>query len=210
MKNLFVLLISVFALGQYSFAQAKEGSVEFDKKERPAVICEFEYTTDVIEEAVLADLKEKGIKKYDNKKGFMIFEEVIFQQISVNKINFYVKIDEKKKDKTVLAFLVSYGLDNFISSAMDASIIKNTITYMNSLAPKFAATKLENDIEEQQKVYDKAKNEYENLVKDGEKLAQEKQKLEENIDKNKSEQKAKKEDMEKERLKLESLQGGKK
>ena len=212
MKKLFIFLISVFALGQYSFAQANEGSVEFDKADRPAVIGEFAYTTDVVEETVLADLKEKGIKKYDNKKGFMIFEGVIFPQITTNKIDFYVKIDEKKKekDKTVLFFLVSYGLDNFISSAMDASIVNNTKTYMNSLPPKFAATKLGKDIEEQQKVYDKAKKEYESLIKDGEKLAEDKVKLEENITKNKNEQEAQKAVMEKERMNLESLQGQKK
>jgi len=212
MKKLFILLISVFAMGQYCFAQANEGSAEFDKADRPAVIGEFAYTTDVVEEAVLADLKEKGIKRYDNKKGFMVFEEVIFPQITTNKINFYVKIDEKKKekDKTVLTFLVSYGLDNFVSSAMDASIINNTKTYMNSLPPKFAATKLGKDIDEQQKVYEKAKKEYENLIKDGEKLAEDKVKLEENIVKNKSEQEAQRALMEKERLNLESLQGQKK
>jgi len=212
MKKLFILLISVFAMGQYSFAQANEGSVEFDKADRPAVIGEFAYTTDVVEEAVLADLKEKGIKKYDNKKGFMVFEEVIFPHITTNKINFYVKIDEKKKEKgkAVLTFLVSYGLDNFVSSAMDASIINNTKTYMNSLPPKFAATKLGKDIDEQQKVYEKSKKEYENLIKDGENLAEDKVKLEENIVKNKSEQETQRSLMEKERLNLESLQGQKK
>jgi len=212
MKKLFVLLIGVFALGQYSFAQATEGSCEFDKVERPAVIGEFVYTTDVVEDAILADLKEKGIKKYNNKKGFMIFEEVLFTQISSNKINFYVKIEEKKKEKgkTILTFLVSYGLDNFISSTMDAAIINNTKTYMNSLTVKFAATKLGRDIEAQQKVFDKAKKDYENLISEGESLTKKKAEIEENIAKNKSEQENQKNVMEKEKINLESLQSQKK
>ncbi len=214
MKKLFIVLMGVFAWGfnQYGYSQANEGSVEFEKADRPAVIGEFAYTTNVVEETVIADLKEKGIKKYSTKKGFMIFEEALFTQISANKINFYVKVEEKKKEKekTILTFLVSYGLDNFISSAMDAAIINNTKNYMNSLAPKFAATKLGKDIDAQQKVYDKALKEYENLVGAGESLAKKKAEIEENIVKNKQEQEAQKAVMAKEKANLELLQGQKK
>ena len=142
----------------------------------------------------------------------MIFEEVLFMQISSNKINFYVKIEEKKKEKgkTILTFLVSYGLDNFISSTMDAAIINNTKTYMNSLTVKFAATKLGRDIEAQQKVFDKAKKDYENLISEGESLTKKKAEIEENIAKNKSEQENQKNVMEKEKSNLESLQSQKK
>ncbi|HOY30678.1 MAG TPA: hypothetical protein PKW80_02250 [Bacteroidales bacterium] len=212
MKKLFIALLGVFAMGQYVYSQANEGSVEFDKADRPAVIGEFAYTTDVVEETVIADLKEKGIKKYSSKKGFMIFEEALFTQISANKINFYVKVEEKKKEKekTVLTFMVSYGLDNFISSAMDATIINNTKTYMNGLAPKFAATKLGKDIDAQQKVYDKAVKEYENLVSDGESLAKKKADIEQEISKNKTDQEAQKALMAKEKANLELLQGQKK
>jgi len=212
MKKLFIALLGVFAMGQYVYSQANEGSVEFDKADRPAVIGEFAYTTDVVEETVIADLKEKGIKKYSSKKGFMIFEEALFTQISANKINFYVKVEEKKKEKekTVLTFMVSYGLDNFISSSMDATIINNTKTYMNGLAPKFAATKLGKDIDAQQKVYDKAVKEYENLVSDGESLAKKKADIEQEISKNKTDQEAQKALMAKEKANLELLQGQKK
>ncbi len=212
MKKLFIVLIGVIAFARYGYAQATEGNAEFDKVERPAVIGEFTYTTDVVQEGVIADLKEKGIKKYDNKKGYMIFEEIIFPQITGNKINLYVKVEEKKKekDKTILTFLVSYGYDNFISSAMDANIINNTKAYMNGLSPKFAETKLGKDIEAQQKVFEKAQKEYENLVSDGESLSKKKTELEADIEKNKQAQANQKTVMEKEKANLESLQKQKK
>lgn len=142
----------------------------------------------------------------------MIFEEAVFTQISANKINFYVKVEEKKKekDKSIVTFLVSYGLDNFISSAMDANIINNTKSYMNGLLPKFAATKLGRDIDAQQKVYDKAVKDYENLVGDGESLAKKKADIENDITKNKSDQEAQKAVVAKEKANLESLQGQRK
>ncbi|HPS27629.1 MAG TPA: hypothetical protein PK269_08485 [Bacteroidales bacterium] len=208
MKKLMVVLIGIFAMVHYGYSQANEGSVEFDKMQRPAVIGEFAYTADVVEESIIADLKEKGIKKYSSKKGFMIFEEAVFTQISANKINFYVKVEEKKKEKekAIVTFLVSYGLDNFISSAMDANIINNTKNYMNGLLPKFAATKLGRDIDAQQKVYDKAVKDFDNLVGEGESLAKKKADIENEITKNKSDQETQKALMAKEKANLEMLQ----
>ncbi|MCK9613145.1 MAG: hypothetical protein PHR81_07800 [Bacteroidales bacterium] len=212
MKKLIILLIGITAISRFAFAQSIEGRAEFDKTDYPAVVGEFAFTSDVVEDVIVADMKEKGFKKYNNKKGYMIFEGIQFTQISPKAINFYISIQEKKKEKekTIVTFLLSLGLTNFIGSGEDPSMINNAKTYMNELAPKFVAKKLDNDIEAQQKVYDKAKKDYEKLISEGESLVKKKADIENDIVKNKADQEIQKALMDKENTNLQNLLNQKK
>lgn len=208
MKKLIFVLIGVVLINQFVQAQARFGKMEFNKIEQPAIVGDFNYSIDLVSEVILADMKEKGFKKYDTKKGFTLFEGILFTQLSSEKIDFYFNISEKKKEKniTVLTFLISKGYDNFVSTSPDSTIFSNAKTYMNSLIAKCKARKLELDIEVQQTIYNQAKTYYETLIGEGESLAKMKTEIEESIKKNKKSQEEQKKLLEKEKENLESLQ----
>lgn len=156
MKKLFVLLIFASAFTIFANAQAKEGKINFDEKERPAVIGEFSYPRDIIELVVfdgrnlpVAYSKDLyAIPLYHPTRGFIyIYKKAVIPNITSDykKYDFYVKVEEKKEDKniTILTFMIRKGNGKFVDGSNDPNIISKAINVMNELLPKFEEKKIE-------------------------------------------------------------------
>jgi hypothetical protein len=211
MKTSIAILALIF-LGNIIVAQVSEGTATFNKIERTAVVGKFDFSPEVVKATLLEDLKSNGFLKSSETKGYKMFPEILFTQISQEKIDFYFKVEDvkKEKDQSIVYILLSKGGENFINSNTDAGAIKDCISYLQGLMPKFEASQLEIDITGQEALIKKAEKSYNSLVGTGESLQNKKKDIEENIAKNLKEQENQKSTLEKERKLLETLKSQRK
>ena len=208
--GLFILYTS---FGFFASAQSVESTTEYNKTQQPAVICEFPYPPALVETVLTDDLKQKGFGKGKSSKSFQVFQAINFTEISADKIDFYVRVEKKsrkEKDISTITVLVSKGYDNFISGAADASIMQNTMAYINGLKTKLEKSSLEIQIADQEDVLRKEEKKMSNLVDDLASLEKKKKNLEEDIEDNKKDQEKQKSEVEKQKQILESIKAQRK
>jgi hypothetical protein len=207
-----ILMIAILAVS-VSKAQVTDGKLTIEKVDQPAVVGNFGFAPEIIENVLLSDLKDKGFKKSDEKKGLYKYEGILFTDLSADKIDFYFKVeqaDKKDPNSSTVYLLVSKGYDNFVSRSNASDIFKATTKYLEGLMAKFEARKLELDIENQEKLLKDAEKKYNNAVDDGKSLADKKLKIEQEILENTKLQEESKLSLDKEREALESLKKKKK
>jgi hypothetical protein len=133
MKIIFTTLVALF-ITLYAGAQSFETKSEYNKQQQPAVMSEFAYPPDLVEDVILEDLKQKGFGKGKSTKGYTLYQAINFTEISGEKIDLYVKIEKKsrkEKDISIVTFLVSKGYENFVSGTSDANMMQNIMNYVN-------------------------------------------------------------------------------
>lgn len=212
MKNT-LLLTACFFCAVIARSQSVEGTTEYNKAKQPAILCEFPYPADMVENTISDDLKQKGFGKGKSSKSFQLYQAINFNDISGDKIDLYVKVEKKsrkEKDISTVTVLVSKGYDNFISGATDASIMQNAMAYINGLKPKLEKTNLELQIAEQEDLVKKEEKKYKNLQNDADDLQKEKKKIEDNIEDNKKALEKQRDEVEKQKLVLESIKAQRK
>ncbi len=197
----------------FAAAQAVETKTSYNKADQPAAVGEFMYEVGIVEKAIENDMKQRGYGKGKSSKGFTLYQAINFNEISADKIDFYIKAEKKskkEKDRTIVTVLVSKGYDNFISGITEAKMMEGAINYINSLKPKFDAGNLDVQIKEQEDLVKKTEKKYVNLTDDGASLEKKKRNIEEDIANNKKEQEAQKAEVEKQKQILETLKAQKK
>jgi hypothetical protein len=207
-----IAILTLILIANTVNSQISEGTATFNKIERTAVVGNFNYAPEVVKAVILEDMKYNGFIKSSETKGYKLFPGILFTQISQEKIDFYLKVDDVKneKDQSIVYILISKGGENFINNSTDPDAIRNCIAYLQGLIPKFEANQLEIDITKQEAVIKKAEKTFNSLVGTGESLKSKKQDIEENIAKNLKEQENQKLTLEKERQLLETLKSKRK
>ena len=128
-----ILLCAILFLPFLTFGQeAKEGTVEMNKKDVPCFIAISKYQKSDVEDAITGQLKDAGMKKYKKKKNFYIYKKVSWPDICPNMIDLYYKV-AKKKHKSKIYFIVSKGYDNYVTSANDATTSANITHFLGRI-----------------------------------------------------------------------------
>ncbi len=169
MKMKFFLITAFASFSLLSNAQSVETSIEYNKGKQPAATVEYPINIDIVEDVIKSDLKNRGFGKGKSTKGFTVYEGIIFNEISTDKIDLYIKSDKKsKKDKanSIVTAMVSKGYDNFMSGTTDPKVMAGLITYLNNLKPKFDAGNLEVQIKDQEDVVKKEEKRQNNITDD--------------------------------------------
>lgn len=206
MKKLLLLpLLLVFFLSAKS--QVTEGSIQINKTNQPAVIAQFNYSKDVVENVMADFFKNANLGKSRKFKGFQKFEGVVFQQIADERIDLYYKVSSKSKrsQTSTVHMLVSKGYDNFVSSNSNPEIMAKAKEVLASLVTEFEAKDLRNQIEAQQKVVDRADRDLKSLYSEGENLKSRIKKLQDDLEENGKKQENQNALLEKEKKALEEL-----
>jgi hypothetical protein len=212
MKKL-IFLIGFIVIGVMAYSQAVETKSKFDKKEVSAASIEIDAEQGLMEKVIEEDMKTRGFGKAKSSKGYNQYAGINFNDISVDKIDMYIKSErksKKEKSKTVVNILVSKGYDNFVSGAADANIMKAMQEYLNGLVPKAEKALLENQIAEQEDGVKKAEKKAANLEDDLSDLEKKKRKIEEDIADKKKEIERQKDEVAKQRAELEAAKNRRK
>lgn len=175
MIKLLFTVAGIFAMG-YSFAQAQLGRVEFQKKDRQAIVVYTQYPTDIAEDAIMEKMERSGNVGKQAKSGllgggngFMSFKGVSLPDLKISGVDFYFKVERKsrkEKDESVVYLVMGKGSDDFANSESDPELIDNAKIFMNNLLPQIEAHNLEVQIQKQEDAIKKLDDKVTDLLKD--------------------------------------------
>lgn len=211
MKKFHLVLLMVLSLPFLSSAQAYEENVQYDKKKQPAIVIEYAYPAQAVENAFIQRMEKLGYKAKEEKgilnrdKGFLVFKNAYVTDISKDRIDYIVKVERKSRkesDESVLYLIMQKDGTNAMAK-MEAFDIGQAKTYLNNMLPDIEAAHLELQIKDQEEVVAKAEKKLKGLQDD--KVA-----LEKKLSENAKSQEDTIKDIENQKTSLETLRGKRK
>jgi len=195
-------------LASFSFAQAYQGSVEYEKTKQDCMIMEYKYPPEAVENAFKEKMSSLGNKGKEEKglfnrdKGFRVYKEAVISEISPERHDYIVNIERRSRrdDDEARLYLIILDGDKNALSAFNASETGKVKAFLVNLHPDIEAAHLEIKISDQEDLISK---EEKNLKK----LENEKDDLEKKLDKQNKEIEDKKAELENLRKLLEELRG---
>lgn len=211
MKKIFLLTCIIIVFSAPAFSQAYESSITYNKKKQKTIAIDYAYSLEAVHDAIEQKMKklgyagqeEKGL--FNNDKGFIVFKDALFADISSERMDYILKIDKKNRretDVTTLYLVLNKAGEDAISS-MSASDIRKTKSFLNDLLPEIEEANLALKIADQDASIVKS----EKKIKD---LQDEKAALEEKLKKNLEDIENQQRQIESQRHSLDSLKGKRK
>lgn len=203
----------LFAVGFVTMAssQAYEGTIQYDKKKQRAVMIDYGFTAEAVENAFVQKMARLGYKPKEEKgilnkdKGFLVFKNSYVTDISSERMDYIVKVERKsrkEKDEAVLYLILSRDEKNLMD-ALSPEDIGRAKSYLNNLLPDVEAASLELEIKAQEEAIAKAEKKLRDLRDD-------QASLEKKLADNKTDQENTQKDIENQRQSLGVLMGKRK
>ena len=174
MKKISLLLISLVTIAAIARAQAYEGSVQYDKKKQTAIMIDYSYPSKAVENAIIQRMEklgyhakeEKGILNRD--KGFFVFKNAYITDITINKIDYIIKVERKsrKESEEAILYLIMNKEGGNAMDKMDAYDIGRAKSFLNNMLPDIEAANLELLITAKEEMVAKAEKRLKNLQAD--------------------------------------------
>ena len=174
MKKISLLLISLVTIAAIARAQAYEGSVQYDKKKQTAIMIDYSYPSKAVENAIIQRMEklgyhakeEKGILNRD--KGFFVFKNAYITDITINKIDYIIKVERKsrKESEEAILYLIMNKEGGNAMDKMDAYDIGRAKSFLNNMLPDIEAANLELLIKAKEEMVAKAEKKLKNLQAD--------------------------------------------
>jgi len=209
-KFLIVLLLSVSITG-FSQTTAYEGSIQYDKKKQQAILIDYSYSPEAVQNAITGKMAKLGFKPKEEKgifnkdKGFLVFKNSYITDISPDRFDYIVNVERKsrkeKDEATVYLILNRDGENQF--SKVDIAIINKAKVFLAGLLPDVEAADLELKIKTQDEVVARAEKKLRDLKDD-------QASLEKKLSQNKTDQESTQKDIEGQKQALGVLVGKRK
>ena len=174
MKKIVLLPVIILFFALASFAQSYEGTIQFDKKKQTAIVCDYSYPAQAVENAFVKRMEQLGYKAKEEKgilnrdKGFLVFKNAYVTDISKDKMDYIIKVERKSRkesDESVIYMIMLKNDANAIST-MEAYDIGKAKSYLNEMLPDIEAANLELQIAAQEEVVTKAEKKLKELQDD--------------------------------------------
>ena len=211
MKSFLTLLLISIATVSVK-AQARTGSVEYQKVARAAILNEIPFPSGTIDDAIKDKFSKMGYKA-SSSKGFTVFKAVKLPELGPDNYDLYFtseRISRKDKNNSTVTLLISKGFDAFADETNDAQLIENGKTYLNNLREIVAAYDLEQQIANQENEIKKAEKKSNNLISEGNDLQKRLKKINEDIQTNIKDQADQVKEVERQKQVLENLKSQRK
>src|SRR5690349_11947069 len=105
MKKVLFLTVTII-ISFASFSQAYEEKIQYDKKKQPAIVIEYSYPPEAVENALLAKFSKMGYKGKEEKgifnrdRGFMEFRNAYVSDISTDRMDYIIKVERKSRKES--------------------------------------------------------------------------------------------------------------
>ena len=211
MKNIHVLLFAALLFVAFVPASASaqntivEHKVKWMEGDQNALVITITANTDDVEDALKLRLKSEGLKP-SSKKGFLTCMESNWSRIGSGTMDFYFKITKVDKEKSEVAFFISKGYSNFLTSDANKTEIENAKAFLQNLVVDVKRFQLNRSLDQQAKKIKDALEEQEKLAKAQKKMEADLEELNKKIAVNKDDQEAKKKELENLKNQLKELQ----
>ncbi|MGZ8558935.1 MAG: hypothetical protein ACXWWC_11395 [Chitinophagaceae bacterium] len=210
MKKIFLLACIAFILSVPAFSQAYEGNIEYDKKKQQALVIDYAYSQDAVENAIVQKIEQMGYKAktekgmFNKNKGFIVFKNAFINDISDGSMDYIIKVERKSrrdKDETTLYLVMNKDGDNALP-VMDAYNVGKAKSFLNNLLPEIEEANLELQIKEQEDVVIKAEKKYKSLQDEQQSLEKKIKGLQNDLEKNIKEQENQQKEIENQKVVL--------
>ena len=186
-----ILVVFVVSISVFSYAQAYEGGVEYEKKVQPAAVIELAYSPSVVNAAMNDYLSKKGKSRRDDIKGFSTFRNT--EPVPGDSVNadLYFKTERKsrkEKEVTVVSLLVMPTEQQANANNLHYLNMNDAKDYLNGLASAIDAFSLELTIKDQNHAVIIAEAKYKILTSEGGDLENKRTAIEKKIADNKNDQ----------------------
>lgn len=218
MKKILLSITFLFVLAKYAGAQAYEGTVEYDKKKHRALIAEYPFPPEVVEEAIVQRLEKSGHRAKEEKglfnsdKGAKVYKNEYVDEIHGDRMDYVIKVERKSKkesDRSIVYMIMLKDGANHIEH-LDAEGLSKAKSFLNNMEPHIESTHLEIKIRGQQDVITKAEKKLKKLQDDKLKMEEQIQKLQLSLEDNAKQQEEAAKDMELQQQTMESLKSKRK
>jgi hypothetical protein len=211
MKQLFLLLVSTMTITVAAWSQAYEGSIEYDKKKQQAILIDYSFPPDAVQNAIVQKMGKLGYKPKEEKglfnkdKGFLVFKNAYITDINGDRMDFVINVERKSRkasDQSVL-YMIMYKDGGNALLAMKPDDINKAKSFLHNMLPEVEAADLELRIKDQEETISKAEKKLKTLKDD-------QASLEKRLSENKSDQEATQKDIETQKQALGVLIGKRK
>lgn len=218
MKKILSGITVLFFLVNHASAQAYEGTIEYDKKKHRAIIAEYPFPPEVVEEAIVTRLEKSGHKSKEEKglfnsdKGAKVYKNEYIDEIHGDRMDYVIKVERKSKkesDRSIVYMIMLKDGANHIEH-LDAEGMSKAKSFLNDMEPHIESTHLEIKIRGQQDVITKAEKKMKKLQDDKLKMEEQIQKLQSSLEENAKQQEEAAKDMELQQQSMENLKAKRK
>lgn len=213
--SLFVVLFSVTMIN----AQAYGGKMEYEKKKQEAIIIEYSYPQEAVENAIIAKIEgmgnqakqEKGV--FNKDKGCIVFKNATVTDISDDMLNYIVKIERKSRkeaDETIVYLVINNKEGEDMLSKGEVNYASNAKSFLNNLHPQIESSHLEIKIKDQETTVTKAQKKFKDLQDSQSSIEKKIKGLQDDLKENAKNQEAQQKEIEVQQQTLEELKGKRK
>ena len=208
MKKIFFSLFLICSFAMLASAQGYEGTITYDKKKQRAIMMDYNYSADAVQNAIVLKMAKLGYKPKEEKgifnkdKGFLVFKNAAVTDISSDQMDYIVKVERKSRkesDASTMYVIMTKGDQNAMDK-LDPFDISRAKSFVGNMVPDVEAADLELQIIAQQDVVAKAEKKLKGLKDD-------QVSLEKKLADNKSDQEGTSKDIENQKIALERLFG---
>jgi DNA repair exonuclease SbcCD ATPase subunit len=194
-------------------AQSYEGTITYDKQKQQAIVIDYTYPPEAVENAIVQKIEQMGYKGktekgiFNKDKGFIVFKSAFITDISDNSMDYIIKVERKsrkEKDETTLYLVMNKNGENAMPS-LTASSIGQAKSFLNNLLPEIEVANLELQIQAQEEAVAKAEKKFKDLQDDQQKLEKKIRNLQEDLEKNGKNQENQQKEIEAQKQALEAL-----
>ncbi|RYE18592.1 MAG: hypothetical protein EOP45_13905 [Sphingobacteriaceae bacterium] len=190
-KILFLSAIFSFCL-LFANAQARQGTIEYNKQQVPCYIIPYSYSKSVTEDAIKDRMKAMGLKG-DSKKGFTEYNNVVLPDVSPNPVDAKFKVEKGGSDNTSMVYMIvtpagAANTQAIAGAASTQDYSTGASTFLSNLGTTTGDYSLELDIKKQEDEVKKAEKKQNNLVDDGNDMQKKLQKLQNDMEDNRKKQ----------------------
>ncbi len=211
MNKVIFSLFMVLGFSTITFAQAYEGTIQYDKKKQRAIVIDYSYPAQAVENAIVKKMERLGYKPKEEKgllnrdKGFLVYKNAFVTDINSDKMDYMIKVERKsrKEDDAAVLYVIMNKDGINAMDQMDASGVDKAKSFLNNMMPDIEAANLELQIKAQEELIAKAEKKLRGLKDD-------QASLEKKLQDNKTDQENTQKDIENQKQALGTLIGKRK
>ena len=206
MKKLLLPVLISLVVSVTASAQAYEGSTRYDKKSQKAIIIDYAYPPEAVENAIIKKMADLGYKPKEEKgifnrdKGFLVFKNAYVTDISDARMDYIINVERRSRkasDASTLYIVMTKGDENALEK-MPAENVGKAKVFLNNMLPEIETANLELQIQAQEELVAKTEKKLRDLRDD-------QADLEKKLEENKKDQESTQKDIEHHKQALETL-----
>ena len=109
-KQLAIILGLGFFTTSATAQQATQGNIKYEKADEPALLIEYDYPGNIVENALVAKFADKQISGTVSK-DFRVYPNAIVEEISKSRLDYIFKIENTASNKSTL-YMIMQGSGN--------------------------------------------------------------------------------------------------